>query len=77
MLNCYYKMFYSEGLLSFRCNEFLEQIKKNLLKYEYNLTRLNIKNIALSLYGTQPTSQSFCNNSSLRWIEQMLSENVD
>lgn len=56
-----------------------------MLKFHYpsdqvnkvNLTWLNIRNLALPFQRTQPTSHSFCNNSSLRRIEEMLSENVD
>lgn len=40
-------------------------------------SQLNIKIQFSALYTLEPTSHNFCSNSSLRRIEQMLSENVD
>lgn len=40
-------------------------------------SQINTRIQVSALYTPEPTSHNFCSNSSLRWMEQMLSENVD
>lgn len=51
--------------------------RKRFRKYEPDRTQRNVRTQSSAFCGPEPTSHNFCSNSSLRRIEQMLSENVD
>lgn len=52
-------------------------LEKTFPKYEHDWTRRNVRTISSACCGPEPTSHTLCSSSSLRRIEQMLSENVD